>query len=153
MYGIDGACPPLMDWRTNDPGPELWRAEKTLALAQGATYTAMGMWPLLNLRTFAVVTGPKPEGWLVKAVAGLLVAIGSSMVRGARSNERKSVSTVGAGAAVTLGSVALYYAWRRRISPIYVLDATVHLTFAAAWTGLLTTRALAVPRSATPSVR
>jgi hypothetical protein len=117
-------------------------AEQTLGLTQGAAYVAMGMWPTLSLRSFAKVTGPKPEGWLVKAVGFLLVAIGTTLVRGARNEETKSVPTLGIGAAAALGGVAFFYSAKRRISPVYFADASLHLAFVGAWGVVLASRSL-----------
>ena len=121
-------------------------AERTLGMAQGVVYVGLGLWPTLNLRSFARMTGPKPEGWLVKAVGFLLVAIGTSLVRGARSGERKSVATLGAGAGAALGGVAFYYSAKRRIAPIYFLDAAQHLAFVTAWGLVVARRALGARR-------
>ena len=113
---------------------------RTLGLAQGIAYIGMGLWPTFSLRSFARVTGPKPEGWLVKAVSLLLVSIGTSMVRGARAREMTSVPTLGFGTGAALGGVAFYYAAKKRISPIYFVDSALHLSFAAAWSTFLLLR-------------
>jgi hypothetical protein len=139
----------------NDRTPALIRqtigpdatADQARARAQGAAYIGAGLWPVLNLRSFAKVTGPKPEGWLVKAVGGLLVAIGASMVTGARAGERRSLAVLGAGSATALGTVALYYSAKRRIAPVYFADAIHHLGWAAAW-GFVTARRALRPRRA-----
>lgn len=112
-----------------------------LGLTQGIAYIGMGLWPTVSLRSFARVTGPKPEGWLVKAVSFLLLAIGTSMVRGARNGETKSVPTLGIGTGAALGGVAFFYAAKKRISPVYFLDAALHLGFVTAWSGVLALRA------------
>jgi len=114
---------------------------EVLGLTQGIAYVGMGLWPTLSLRSFARVTGPKPEGWLVKAVSFLLIAIGTTMVRGARSGETTSVPTLGIGTGTALGGVAFYYAVKQRISPVYFLDAALHLGFVTAWSGVLALRA------------
>jgi hypothetical protein len=41
-------------------------AIKLLSLGQGVFYLATGLWPLLNIRTFERVTGPKTDKWFVK---------------------------------------------------------------------------------------
>ena len=117
-------------------------AEETLGLTQGAAYIAMGLWPTLHLRSFAKVTGPKPEGWLVKAVSLLLIAMGTTLVRGARNKESKTVPTLGIGAGAALGSVAFYYSAKRRISPVYFADAALHLGFVGLWGAALVGKAL-----------
>ena len=114
---------------------------QALGLTQGIAYVGMGRWPTVSLRSFAWVTGPKPEGWLVKAVGLLLITIGASMVRGARNEELKSVPILGIGTGAALGGVALHYAAKKRISPVYFLDSALHLGFVAAWSAVLLLRA------------
>jgi len=121
---------------------EMSEAEQTLGLVHGAAYVAMGLWPTLNLRSFARATGPKPEGWLVKAVGLLLVSIGVTLIRGTRNREGKSVPTLAVGAASALGSVALFYSAKRRISPVYFADAAFHLGLASTWGVLLARKAM-----------
>jgi len=116
-------------------------ATQTLGLTQGIAYVGMGLWPTFSLRSFARVTGPKPEGWLVKAVSLLLLAIGTTMIRGARGREMKSVPTLGIGTGAALGGVAFYYSSKKRISPIYFIDSALHLGFVAAWSTVLLLRA------------
>ena len=41
----------------------------------GAFYLATGLWPILHLRSFEAVTGPKLEGWLIKTAGTLITAI------------------------------------------------------------------------------
>ena len=63
----------------------------TLAHAQGGYYAITGVWPLVHMRSFEAVTGPKQDHWLVHTVAGLLVvngkiqlaSVGSGMASGA----------------------------------------------------------------------
>ena len=114
---------------------------QTLGLTQGMAYVDMGLWPTVSLRSFARVTGPKPEGWLVKAVGLLLITIGGAMVRGSRNEELKSVPILGIGTGAALGGVAFYYSAKKRISPVYFLDAALHLGFVAAWSAVLIFRA------------
>jgi hypothetical protein len=119
---------------------ELNDAEQLVAMTQGGAYVAAGLWPVLDLRSFAKVTGPKPEGWLVKAVGLLLASIGGALIVGARAGERRSVPWLGISSAASLGGVALYYSAKRRISPVYLADAAHHLTWAALWGVLLARR-------------
>src|SRR5437588_12237075 len=39
-----------------------------LSLMQGAYYAATGVWPLVSIRSFVDVTGPKKERWLMNTV-------------------------------------------------------------------------------------
>lgn len=56
------------------------RADECLALAQGAFYLATGIWPLVSMRTFERVTGPKTDKWLVKTAGVLITAIGGALM-------------------------------------------------------------------------
>jgi len=50
-----------------------------LPVAQGVYFLLTGIWPLLSMRTFEAVTGPKVDRWLVKTVGVLVAVIGSKI--------------------------------------------------------------------------
>ena len=105
-----------------------------LALGQGAFYVATGVWPLLSIRTFEAVTGPKVDRWLVKTVGGLVTVIGGVlMAAGSRRRVTPEIALLAAGSAVALASVDAIYVAKGRISPVYLLDAAVELPLAVAW--------------------
>ncbi|HEX2204680.1 MAG TPA: hypothetical protein VHG91_15330 [Longimicrobium sp.] len=109
------------------------RAE-ALAVAQGAFYTATGVWPILDLESFEAVTGPKPEGWLVKTVGGLLGVAGAALtLAGARKRVTPELALIGAGSAAVLAAIDVVYVGKRRISPVYLLDAVAEGALVAAW--------------------
>ncbi|MDC0681379.1 hypothetical protein [Sorangium atrum] len=108
-----------------------------LAGAQGLFYALAGIWPLVNLRTFEAVTGPKSDRWLVKTTGLLIAVIGTTLVISARRGRiPPEVALLGGGAAAGLGTSALVYALRGRISKIYLVDAAIELGLATAWIGL-----------------
>jgi hypothetical protein len=41
-------------------------ARKWIMIGQGAFYLSSGVWPLISMRTFERITGPKTDKWLVK---------------------------------------------------------------------------------------
>ena len=105
-----------------------------LALAQGLFFAASGAWPILHLRSFEAVTGPKPEGWLVKTVGALLVVGGGALALASRRRVTPEWAVLGAGTAVALAGVDVWYAGvRRRIAPVYLLDAVLEVGIVAAW--------------------
>jgi hypothetical protein len=113
--------------------PPLSRAE-TIAVGQGAFYAATGAWPFVSMRSFEAVTGPKMERWLVKTVGGLIGVIGGALVSaGARRRVTPELAMLGAGSAIVLAGIDVYYVSKRRISPVYLLDAVAELGIAAAW--------------------
>jgi hypothetical protein len=116
-------------------GTAAGEAARALALGQGVYFGATGLWPVFHLRSFEAVTGPKPEGWLVKTVGGLLSVIGVALVA---SSRRRAVSResalLAAGSAMALAAVDVWYAGvRRRISPVYLADAPIEIALAFGW--------------------
>jgi hypothetical protein len=110
------------------------RSGRALALGQGLFFAAAGLWPILHLRSFEVVTGPKPEAWLVKTVGALLVTTGGALVLASRRPITREWALLGGGTAAALGLIDVWYSGlRRRISPVYLLDAPIELAIAAAW--------------------
>lgn len=106
----------------------------TIALLQGIYYLPTGIWPLLSLRTFMAVTGPKVDGWLVKAVGALITVIGGVLVlAGWRQRATPEIKLLGIGSAAGLAAIDVVYVARRRISPIYLLDALAEVLLVAAW--------------------
>jgi hypothetical protein len=109
-------------------------AGRDLALGQGLFFVATGLWPIVHLPSFEKVTGPKPEGWLVKTVGALIAVGGAALAVASRRTVTREWALLGAGTALALASVDVWYAGvRRRIAPVYLLDAGVELGLAAAW--------------------
>jgi hypothetical protein len=117
--------------------PEAGRsAREWLAVGQGVYYAVTGAWPLVSMGSFERVTGAKREHWLVKTVGLLLVAVGGSLaLAGARRRVTPETALLAAGCATALGAVDTVYAARRRISPVYLLDAVGEAALTAAWIG------------------
>jgi hypothetical protein len=110
------------------------RASRRLALAQGAFYLATGVWPLVHMRSFEVVTGPKVDRWLVRTVGGLLGVVGGALGSAARHGRvTPEIRALGAGTAAVLAVIDCTYVARKRISPIYLLDAAAEVGLVAGW--------------------
>jgi hypothetical protein len=86
-----------------------------LARLQATFYVVTGVWPFVSMRTFEAVTGPKVDRWLVKTVGALVAVIGS---------------------AAALATIDTVYVARRRISPVYLLDAVAEIGLVAGWARL-----------------
>jgi ABC-type cobalamin transport system permease subunit len=94
-----------------------------------------GIWPLISIRTFELVTGPKVEKWLVKTV-GILVAVVGVVLSAAawRRTVDAEVALLGVGSAAGLAAIDIVYSSKGRISKVYLLDALVEALLIAAWT-------------------
>ena len=105
-----------------------------LARLHGLFNVAGGLWPLLNMRSFEAVTGPKVDRWLVNTVSGLMIVNG--MVQLAAGPSADGVATarrIGMGTALVLGTVDVVYAGRHRISRVYLVDAAMEAGWLLAW--------------------
>jgi hypothetical protein len=108
---------------------------RRLARTQAFYYAATGVWPLVNIHSFERITGPKTERWLVKTVGALVTAIGVSLALAARNDPGKAETFVLAtGSAAALGTIDAAYVAKRRISPVYLLDALAQAALLIAWT-------------------
>ncbi len=110
------------------------------ALVQGAYYFLTGIWPLLHIRSFEAVTGPKVDRWLVKTVGLLVGVVGGMLLRSARRNDLRRVARktpeipiVAIGMAGALAAVDVVYVAKRRIAPVYLLDAVAEALLIAGW--------------------
>jgi hypothetical protein len=105
-----------------------------LALLQGVFYVLTGVWPLVDIGSFQLVTGPKTDLWLVKTVGVLVCVIGAVLLAAAR---RRSISDelvlLAMGSALGLAAIDIIYSVSGRISAIYLGDALVEIGLAALW--------------------
>ena len=106
----------------------------TIALFQGVYFLVTGIWPLISMRTFLAVTGPKTDLWLVKTVGLILAVIGAVLIYAqmiAAVNPPVVVLAIGAAASLTV--VEIVYVLKKVISPIYLGDAIAELILIAWW--------------------
>ena len=108
-----------------------------LARLQAIFYIASGIWPLVSMRTFEAVTGPKVDRWLVKTVGVLVAVIGSGLALASRRRQlAPEIVLVAAGSAAALATIDTVYVAKRRISPVYLLDAVAEIALVAGWARL-----------------
>ena len=104
-----------------------------MAKLHGALNIWGGLWPILHLRSFEGVFGPKVDRWLVYTVAGLLTSIGYSQWQAATSENWRHARRLGIGTAGTLLAIDLIYVPRGRIRWTYLLDAAEEVAVIVAW--------------------
>ena len=99
---------------------------------QATYYCATGMLPLASMRTFETLTGKKCDRWLVQMVGLLATAIGLSLGVSSLSEEIEPASlTLSCSAALAFAGIDIVHTCRRRISPVYLVDAAVELLILA----------------------
>lgn len=113
------------------------------AWVQGLYFTVFGIWPLVDIRSFQALTGPKTDHlvtgsesdhWLVYTVGALIVVIGAVLLLAAwRQQVSLEMIVLGIASAATLAAIDVVFVWRNAIAPIYLADAAVELLLLAGW--------------------
>lgn len=105
-----------------------------LSLAQSAFYVITGVWPILHIGSFQKVTGPKTDLWLVKTAGTLITVIGGVIgLAGYRRRVSPEIGVLAVGCAAGLAAIDVVYVAKKRISPIYLLDAVAEGGLIALW--------------------
>ena len=108
-----------------------------LARLQAVFYIVTGVWPIVSMRSFEVITGPKVDRWLVKTVGALVAVIGAALALASRRRQlAPEVVLVAAGSAAALATIDSVYVAKRRISPVYLLDAVAEIALVVGWARL-----------------
>jgi hypothetical protein len=95
-------------------------------------YVASGVWPIVHMRSFEAVTGPKTDKWLVKTVAALAIANGVALAFGVRREKiAAETAALAVCSAMAFTAVDVVFVMRGRIRPIYLADAAAELALAA----------------------
>jgi hypothetical protein len=108
------------------------QATEPALVAFSAYYVATGVLPFVSRRAFEAITGPKREWWLVQTLGALVTVVGAAVGTAAlRGRVTPEVRFVAGGSAAALAAIDVVYVARRRISPVYLLDAAVELALLA----------------------
>jgi hypothetical protein len=102
---------------------------------QAGLYLSTGIWPLAHRRSFEWVTGRKTDFWLAQAVGMTVAAIGLGLAQAAsrRQAVAPELRTIGVASAVGLALIDVIFVARRRISPVYLLDAAAETALVLGW--------------------
>ena len=110
------------------------REQERLALLQGVFYITTGIWPIVHMKSFEAVSGPKVDKWLVRTAGVLITSIGVSlMFAGLKKRVTPEVKLLAVTSALGLTGIDVVYVSKRRISKIYLLDAATEIALVAAW--------------------
>ena len=96
---------------------------------QAVYYAVTGLWPIVSMETFELVTGPKTDDWLVHMVGLLAASIGLALWTGARTAPRPpdAVVLLAVASAASFAAIDLVYALDGIISAVYLLDAAAEV--------------------------
>jgi hypothetical protein len=98
---------------------------RILVFLQGAYYLTTGLWPIVGMRSFEAVTGPKTDDWLVRMVGLLAAAIGATLLVGVMRGPDRQTLTLAVLSAISFAAIDVIYALNGTISRIYLADAVI----------------------------
>jgi hypothetical protein len=105
-----------------------------IAFLQGIYYFLTGVWGVVDIESFMMVTGPKVDIWLVKTVSVLVIAISLVFLyAGIKKRITRETILLAVASAVGFIIIDVYYTAVDRISAIYLLDALAQLVLLAGW--------------------
>jgi hypothetical protein len=108
-----------------------------LAFVQSAYFLLTGIWPIVHMRSFLKITGPKHDLWLVKAVGLLIAVIGVVLAVAAwRHAISLEIMLLAVSSAAGLMAVDIVYVVKGVIAKIYLADAVAEAILIAAWVWL-----------------
>ena len=114
---------------------------KTALLFQGMYIFLTAVWPLVDIKSFMLITGPKTDIWLVKTVAVSLICISLLFLLSSRMGEELRVSFTAFVFSFGFAYIDFYYTLNNTIKWVYALDGIVESLFGLLWLYFLFTRA------------
>jgi hypothetical protein len=114
-----------------------------LSWFQGSYYLLTGVWPLVSVRTFKMVTGEKTDNlhtgleadhWLVMTVSLLITSTSIALLLAAyRKTRALEIGFLAVATAASLTAIDVIYVARGVILPIYLLDAVIEIPLILGW--------------------
>ncbi|HEX3773341.1 MAG TPA: hypothetical protein VHV51_02695 [Polyangiaceae bacterium] len=123
----------------------LTRVASFVSGLQGAYFVATGLWPLLHMRSFLSVTGPKTDLWLVRSFGLLVTAVGLALLHACVTRAPRSALPFGLSTAAAL--ILADFLASHAVSLAYLLDVVPEVFFIGAWLFVLRRSRLASVRA------
>ena len=97
-------------------------------------FIATGVWPVVHIKSFLWVTGPKTDLWLVRTVGLMITAVGLCIaVAAAQQQIQLHILVLAIASSGFLLLIDVIYVAKRVIAKIYLLDAAIEAILIAAW--------------------
>jgi hypothetical protein len=105
-----------------------------ILLVQGIYYLFSGLWPILHIKSFMWVTGPKTDLWLVKTVGAIITTIATVLLFAFANNElTNAIKLLSILSAAAFAFVDFYYPLKGVISKVYVVDGVIQILLMICW--------------------
>lgn len=93
-----------------------------------------GIWSIVGRRSFEAVSGEKTDYWLVRTVGGMLTVVGTVIgLAGVNRRITPEISILAITSSAVLTVIDTVYVSKRRISPVYLLDAVANIGLIGCW--------------------
>jgi hypothetical protein len=97
-------------------------------------FVITGIWPIVSVRSFMALTGPKTDIWLVRTVGLLVTAIGLTVACAAAQHSFTSpIVILAISSSLALFCIDNIYVFKGVIARIYLLDAVAQAILIVAW--------------------
>lgn len=105
-----------------------------LVAIQSCYLLLTALWPLIDIDSFMLITGPKQDVWLVKTVAVLLIPVALCLSTYLLTGGSYVYPMVlGSMIPIAFMSIDFYYAGKNVISDVYLIDGIIQVIFFGAW--------------------
>ena len=117
------------------------RLYRSLLWVQGLYTLVTGLWGLIDIDSFMMVTGPKTDIWLVKTVSAILAAAALALLSFAGAKKPLiQAGVLGLSLAFAVAFIDFYYTATDVIRWVYAIDGVVEVVFIAGWLVILRKR-------------
>jgi hypothetical protein len=101
---------------------------------QSIYFIITGIWPLISMETFLLVTGPKTDLWLVQTVGIMILVIGLTLVYAAMNGTRNpQIIFLAIASSLALAIVDITFYLNGTIGSVYLLDAGLEFLLILLW--------------------
>lgn len=104
------------------------------ALFQSIYFFLTGIWPLLHIHSFMMITDLKTDLWLVRTVGFLILSVSLAIFTAFIKKEiNTSIAVLGISSDLFLGFIDIYYSFKNIIPDIYLADAFIEALIITLW--------------------
>jgi hypothetical protein len=101
---------------------------RVVLLIQAVYFSLFALWPIVHIRSFEYVSGPKYDKWLVKTVSLLLLSVALTLFYAiAQDSLSAPIIFLGLASAFSMLAIDVIYTLKGTISRIYLADACAEL--------------------------
>jgi hypothetical protein len=105
-----------------------------LLLVQGIYFIITGIWPVIDINSFMLITCPKTDLWLVKAIGVIFFCEGICfLLSGVTHEGGLPVLVLSVTNSIGLIFIDCYYVFTGTLCSVYLGDAAVELTLLICW--------------------